>query len=133
MAAIVLDAEMAVADERVDDLGCEAIEGVGLMAELVADGQHVAVGRADAPREDEDRPPRQGLRTDEPDGDEEARVEHRHSRMQQGAVERIVGHRLDNFFGRIVRVLADEEVEQRHEEIHIDEREKTDATLPVQK
>ena len=62
------------------------------------------------------------MRTDEPGDDEEIDEQQRDADIQQDAVVVVLRHQRHDFFGRIVRVLAEDQVEERHQHEGVEQR-----------
>ena len=63
------------------------------------------------------------MRADEPGDHEELREQQRDRDVQQHAVIVVLRHQRHDFFGRVVRVLAEDRVGERHEQERVGERE----------
>lgn len=110
VAAIVLDAEVAVARHRVRELRAPLIKAVRLVAQLVAHGDGGAGTHARSNDKTDPGPHRRvGLSRCYRRG-QEGKPENRHGKEQQHPVIRVRRHGLDHFFGRVVRIDADKMV-----------------------
>ncbi len=100
-----------------------------LVAELVAGVYAEPRGGAGDVSEHQHRPPRELVRADPPGAADERREMQRHDDPGEPAVIAVLLELRHHRLGRVVRVLADQEVEQRHEAV-ADEERQAERELP---
>ena len=115
MTPVMFDAEMTISRQRVDDFGAPLVRPVLLVSKLVPNRQPRPACSAGTERQRQESPEWQGKRADCPGGGKETGVENRDRGKQQPAVIFIRCQRLNSLLRRIVRVLADEQVQQRYQ------------------
>src|SRR5690606_40123191 len=132
MSAVVLDAEMTVADEPSGNLRRDTIEFVVLVTELVPDENRDSAREPGAQREREICPPWERLRADEPGAHEELHIEEHEPDIEQHAVVRVGRHQRHDGFRRSVSVFAENHIRYRNDHEDIEERKPEDGGVPVE-
>ncbi len=89
----------------------------------MTDQDGIGTGKSGTEGQCEVSPPRQALRADEPGDDEEIQEQQRNADVQQVAVVVVLRHQRHHFLGRVVRVLAEDEIEHRYRDEGVDQRE----------